>query len=42
MLLMHLSDYLNRRKDNKTCKICNFVAKDEVELDNHYHQKHPL
>jgi hypothetical protein len=42
ILLMHLADYFHGRKDNKTCKICNYLAKDEAELDIHYRQKHPL
>lgn len=41
ILLMHLADYLHGRKDDKSCKICNFVAKDKAELENHYEQKHP-
>ncbi len=42
ILLMHLSDFLHSRKDNKSCKICSYKARDETELENHYRQKHPL
>ena len=42
ILLMRLADYLHGRKNNRTCKVCNYLAKDEVELDIHYRQKHPL
>ena len=33
--LMHLVDYLQGRKDKKTCKICNYVSRNEGQLDIH-------
>ena len=33
--LMHLVDYLQGRKDKKTCKICNYLARNERQLDIH-------
>lgn len=42
ILLMRLADYLSGRKDNKTCKVCNYQAKDESELDMHYRREHPI
>jgi hypothetical protein len=38
--LMHLVDYLQGRKDKKTCNICNYIAKDEKELDSHIKKEH--
>ena len=29
---MRLVDYLQGRKDKKTCRICNYIAKNEIEL----------
>jgi uncharacterized C2H2 Zn-finger protein len=40
MLLMHLADYLQGRKDKRTCIRCNYVAKNEKELDEHLNQVH--
>ena len=44
MLLMHLADYFKGRKyknkDKRTCRLCDFVARDERELDNHLKQIH--
>lgn len=40
MLLMRLSDYMQERKDRKSCTMCNYVAKNEKELDNHMLQLH--
>jgi hypothetical protein len=31
--LMRLVDYLQGCKDEKTCRICNFIAKNEIELE---------
>lgn len=41
ILLMRLSDYLHSRKADNSCKVCNYMAKDKMELENHYRQKHP-
>jgi hypothetical protein len=40
MLLMRLADYFQGRKDKRTCIKCNFVAKNEKELDKHLNQVH--
>lgn len=40
MLLMRLSDYIRGRNDKMICTLCNYVAKDEIELDNHIRQTH--
>ena len=40
MLLMHLADYIQQRKDKKTCTFCSYVAKSEKELDEHIHDLH--
>ena len=38
--LMHFVDYLQGRKDKKTCNICNYIAKNEKELDSHMKKEH--
>ncbi len=38
--LMRLADYLQGRKDKRTCKFCNYVAKNEKELNNHIQKEH--
>lgn len=38
--LMHFVDYLQGRKDKKTCNICNYIAKNEKELDSHTKKEH--
>ena len=38
--LMHLVDYLQGRKDKKTCKICNYIATNERQLDIHMKKEH--
>jgi hypothetical protein len=40
ILLMNLADYLQGRKDKRTCIMCNYVAKNEKELDKHLTQVH--
>ena len=40
MLLMRLADYIQGRKDKRTCSLCDYVAKNEKELDKHVHQLH--
>lgn len=40
MLLMRLADYIQQRKDKKTCMFCNYVAESEKELDKHIHNLH--
>lgn len=40
MLLMRLADYIQGRKDKRTCRFCNYIAKDEKDLDNHLKQVH--
>ena len=37
--LMRLVDYLQGRKDKKTCRICNYIAKNEIEL-RHMKKEH--
>jgi hypothetical protein len=38
--LMRLVDYLQGCKDEKTCRICNFIAKNEIELERHMKKEH--
>lgn len=38
--LMRLVDYLQGRKDKKTCSICNYTAKNEIELERHIKKEH--
>ena len=38
--LMHLVDYLQGRKDKKTCKMCNYIARNERQLDIHMKKEH--
>lgn len=38
--LMHLVDYLQGRKDKKTCEICNYIAGNEGALDIHMKKEH--
>ena len=38
--LMHLVDYLQGLKDKKTCKICNYIARNERQLDIHMKKEH--
>ena len=38
--LMRLVDYLQGRKDKKTCRICNYTAKNEIELERHVKKEH--
>ena len=38
--LMRLADYLQGRKDKRTCTKCNFVAKNESELNDHMKKEH--
>jgi hypothetical protein len=40
MYLMRLVDYLQGRKDNKTCRICNYIAKNEKSLNDHMQKEH--
>jgi hypothetical protein len=40
MLLMRLADYIQQRKDKKTCMFCNYAAQSEKELDKHIHNLH--
>ncbi|HEX2406404.1 MAG TPA: hypothetical protein VHJ38_04260 [Nitrososphaeraceae archaeon] len=42
LYLMRLADYLQGRKDIKTCRICNYIAKDENALNNHMQKEHGL
>ena len=34
MYLMWFADYLQGRKDKKTCQVCNYIAKNENALNN--------
>ncbi len=38
--LMHLADYIQGRKDKRTCRLCDYVAKNETELNNHMQKEH--
>ena len=40
--LMRLADYLQGRKDKKTSRECNYIAKNENALTNHMHKEHGL
>lgn len=40
MLLMCLADYFQGRKDNRTCTLCKYIAKNERELNKHLNQIH--
>ena len=44
MLLMRLADYFQGRKykskDKRTCRLCDYAARDERELDSHLKQVH--
>jgi hypothetical protein len=40
MYLMRLADYLQGRKDKRTCHICNKVLKNRKELDVHMRKEH--
>lgn len=40
ILLMHLADYFQGRKDKRTCTLCDHIAKNEKELENHLKQEH--
>lgn len=40
--LMRLVDYLQGRKDKRTCKKCNFLAKNERELNSHMQKDHGI
>ena len=42
MYLMRLADYLQGRKDKKTCRICNYIAKNETALSTHMQKEHGL
>ena len=42
MLLMRLADYMQIRKDKRTCKICNLVAKNENALEDHVKKEHKI
>ena len=38
--LIRIADYIQGRKDKKTCTLCSDVATNEKELDKHVHQLH--
>ncbi len=42
MYLMRLADYLQWDKDKKTCRICNYIAKNETALSTHMQKEHGL
>ena len=42
MYLMRLADYLQGRKDKKTCTVCNYIAKNENALNKHMQKEHGL
>jgi hypothetical protein len=39
-LLMRLVDHLQGQKDKRTCRICNYRAKNERELNSHIQKEH--
>jgi len=40
MLLIRLADYIQGRKDKRTCTLCSYVATNEKDLDKHIDQLH--
>ena len=42
MYLMRLADYLQGDTDKKTCRICNYIAKNETALSTHMQKEHGL
>ena len=42
MYLMRLADYLQGHKDKKTCRICNYIPKNNTVLSNHMQKEHGL
>ena len=40
MYLMRLADHLQGRKDKRTCRICNYIAKNEKSLNDHMEKEH--
>ena len=40
MLLIRLADYIQGRKDKRTCTLCSYVVTNEKDLDKHVHQLH--
>ena len=40
MLLMRLADFMQERRDKRTCRLCDYVATNEEDLDIHVHQLH--
>ena len=40
MYLMRLADYLQGGKDKKTCRICNYIAKNEKSLNDHMQKEY--
>ena len=38
--LMRLADHLQMRKDKRTCRICNYVAKNENAINEHMQKEH--
>jgi hypothetical protein len=42
IFLMRLADYMQIRKDNRTCRICYYVAKNENALNDHGKKEHQI
>ena len=42
IFLMRLADYMQIRKDKRTCTICNYVAKNENALNDHVKNEHKI
>jgi hypothetical protein len=40
IFLMHLADYMQIRKDKRTCRVCNYVAKNKNALNDHMKKEH--
>ncbi len=40
--LMRLVDYLQGRKDKRTCEKCKFLAKNANDLNNHMQKEHGI
>ncbi len=38
--LIRLAEYLQVRKDNRNCKLCNYKAKNEKYLHDHIQKEH--
>ena len=42
IFLMRLADYMQIRKDKRTCRGCNYVTKNENALNDHMKKVHKI